>query len=91
MKIWSQCSACKHLLRTEVRGRRCPAFPDGIPEDIYYNKRNHAKPYPGDHGVRWEALNEEVGQRWEEGVRRWEEYHGHAWGEPDEKEVDTDK
>jgi hypothetical protein len=85
MKIGSQCGFCRHLLRATPDGLPCVAFPDGVPDELYYNKRDHRKPYPGDHGVRWEAASEEHGRLWEEGVRYWEECRGHAWGEPEDQ------
>ena len=48
----SQCIYCKHKLKTEG----CKAFPLKIPDDILLNKVSHLKPYPGDHGVRFEVL-----------------------------------
>jgi hypothetical protein len=30
------------------------AFPNGIPDDIYFLRASHSYPYPGDHGLRWE-------------------------------------
>lgn len=32
----------------------CKAFPNGIPDEIYTNRHNHSKPYPGDHGITYE-------------------------------------
>jgi len=32
----------------------CEAFPDGIPDEIAYGDVDHTKPYPGDHGIRFE-------------------------------------
>jgi hypothetical protein len=50
--IWSQCVYCRHL----TAGRKCAAFPDGIPDEIEYNWVDHREPYPGDHGIRFEPL-----------------------------------
>ncbi len=35
---------------------RCSAFPDGIPDAIWLGTHDHALPFPGDDGVRREAL-----------------------------------
>ena len=46
----SQCIDCKHKLK----GKGCKAFPLEIPQDILLNRHDHQKPYPGDHGIRYE-------------------------------------
>lgn len=33
----------------------CEAFPDGIPDEIAYGDNTHTSPYPGDHGIQFEA------------------------------------
>lgn len=50
----SQCWYCKHR---RLRGidTYCAAFPDGIPDDIRWNKVDHKMPYEGDGGIRFEA------------------------------------
>lgn len=48
-----QCWLCRH----DRGGRRCDAFgPDTpIPEAIRRNQADHRRPFPGDHGIRFEA------------------------------------
>jgi hypothetical protein len=31
----------------------CTAFPDGIPDEVYYNELDHRQPVDGDHGIRF--------------------------------------
>lgn len=33
----------------------CNAFPNGIPDEIWEGNFDHRKPYPGDHGILFEA------------------------------------
>lgn len=47
----SQCDVCAH----RRAGKTCDAFPDGIPEEVFSNERDHRMPYPGDGGIRFEA------------------------------------
>ena len=50
------CVRCKHFRIDEKRNRLvCDAFPDGIPEEILRGY-DHRKPYPGDHGIRFEEI-----------------------------------
>ncbi len=46
----SYCITCVHT----HAGPTCDAFPDGIPDEILFNLVDHRKPYPGDHGIRYE-------------------------------------
>lgn len=57
-----QCFVCKHYQTDDVPvGQfRCTAFPKGIPLDIMFNRVSHTKHYQGDHGVRFERLQEET-------------------------------
>lgn len=47
----SQCVWCRHR---SADGRRCKAFPKGIPEAILSNRHDHRYAFDGDYGVRFE-------------------------------------
>jgi hypothetical protein len=53
------CTFCRHL-RDRGKGRRCDAFPTEIPLPIWVGENDHRRPYPGDHGLRFEPLKQEV-------------------------------
>lgn len=49
------CAWCTRF-RAQVRDRTtCDAFPEGIPEAIQWMDADHRRPYPGDHGMLFEA------------------------------------
>ena len=48
------CTYCAHL--TNGFRRQCHAFPAGIPLPIWLGQNDHREPYPGDHGIRFEAV-----------------------------------
>lgn len=55
------CLKCKHLRERPpgiIMGFFCDAFPGGIPDAIFDGEVKHTKPYPGDHGIRFEPLPE---------------------------------
>lgn len=52
------CLMCRRLNTPSGGGNSpetCEAFPNGIPDEIFYDGFNHTKPYPSDGGVRFEA------------------------------------
>ncbi len=50
------CVTCKHWHQDNTEAMTCDAFPNGIPMPIILNAADHRKPYPGDHGIRYEPL-----------------------------------
>jgi len=61
------CLGCAHVSQHD---NICRAFPDGIPEGIWDNQIDHRMPYPGDHGILFEAIapwGDEMIQSWFEG------------------------
>jgi hypothetical protein len=49
-----QCTTCKWF---RVSNQTCAAFPEGIPPEILNGAVDHTQPYPGDHGIRYAAMN----------------------------------
>ena len=45
------CNQCSHVGED---GLTCAAFADAIPVEILVGRNQHRKPYPGDHGLRFE-------------------------------------
>ena len=52
----SQCLKCKHY----QGAIKCKAFKI-IPPNIYNNKHDHRKPYPGDNGIQFEPIEKKEG------------------------------
>jgi hypothetical protein len=53
-----QCIACVHWISPLDRGdwlgteQLCTAYPDGIPDEVWWNRADHRQPLPNDGGVR---------------------------------------
>ena len=71
-----QCLSCKHwvspLDRTDEDASQaeptqtCAAFPlpEGIPNDIWWNRADHRKPHADDNDIQWEALGDMSFPEW---------------------------
>lgn len=53
------CVDCIHLHEDDKEGFRCDAFLEGIPFSILWSEYDHTKPYPGDHGIQFEAKSDD--------------------------------
>lgn len=53
----SQCNDCKHrqAYMADIKTTSCDAFAD-IPNIIIRNQHDHTKPYPGDNGILFKAV-----------------------------------
>lgn len=57
MVIFSQCLDCKNFIeKTENGTFICKAFPNGIPEDVFWNKIYHTENIDGDNGFKYEDI-----------------------------------
>ena len=54
------CVHCRHFRSNDLSGNFCAAFPDGdgIPAAIFDDGASHFAPFPGDHGIQFEPLDE---------------------------------
>lgn len=51
----TDCDVCRFRISGTTT---CSAFPNKIPAEILSGRRKHNKPYSGDHGIRFEEINE---------------------------------
>lgn len=57
MVIFSKCFDCKNCIeKTENDIFVCRAFPDGIPEDVFWNRIDHTENIEGDNGIKYEEI-----------------------------------
>jgi hypothetical protein len=49
------CGNCKHI-NSHTLWTTCAAFPEGIPGLFANGEELHDKPWPGDHGIRYEPI-----------------------------------
>lgn len=58
MVQFSQCMDCKHFIKNDKGTMKCKAFKNGIPDDLFWNKVIHDKPYNDDNGITFEEIKE---------------------------------
>lgn len=58
--ITKQCFNCIHLFMGGTDKSTCLAFPDGVPEPILTGEVDHSLPYEGDHGFRYQPIEEDL-------------------------------
>lgn len=59
MVQFSQCIDCKHFKGLNDNGKySCSAFPDGIPDDVFWNKVLHEENIEGDNKIKFEPIQE---------------------------------
>lgn len=54
------CRKCKHLDRERDDLLACPAFPNGIPDEIIFSSWDHRVRAPRDRGIRFELAEGET-------------------------------
>ena len=55
MVVFSQCLDCKNFIEKNRDGVFiCKAFPNGIPDEVFWNEVNHTENIDGDNGFKYE-------------------------------------
>ena len=54
------CQHCRWYDHAHPGLGRCKAFPNHIPVAILTNEFDHTEPFPGDHGIRFEPIDEKA-------------------------------
>jgi hypothetical protein len=62
IRVLPQCLTCAHFRSQLDHGpdapeQACDAYPDRIPDPIWWNQVDHRQPYDGDQGITWEPLD----------------------------------
>ncbi|MDD6570767.1 MAG: hypothetical protein PUF12_00105 [Thermoflexaceae bacterium] len=58
MVVFSQCLDCKNFIGKDKEGKYiCKAYPEGIAEDIFWNRVSHKENIDGDKGFKYEEIN----------------------------------
>ena len=71
------CYSCTRMRSGVGDGQpTCEAFPAGIPEQITDGGFDHTEPFPGDHGVRFEAEESVDVERLQRSLAKWREQIG---------------
>lgn len=63
MVQFSQCIDCKNYINNNEGIYKCRAFPEGIPNDIFWNKIDHNNNIDGDKGIKFEAVEGYYGKQ----------------------------
>ena len=57
MVIFSQCMDCKNYIDRRADGKHiCKAYPEGIPDEIFWNKKLHTENIDGDNGYKYDEI-----------------------------------
>jgi hypothetical protein len=64
MEFMPVCLDCRHFREVrEDQPLTCDAFPDGIPDIVIKGGHEHRTPLPGDHGIRFEPIEDDDDDR----------------------------